>query len=1076
MPDFTDQDKETLDKLRKAFESKVFTAESRQPWQELLERETAVSTQAVMAAEIVAGFSGSWASSYNYGYGSGVTVDVAEPTTDTPTPIRAKRTKLGQRGVPDVDFVPYNWRTNRFGSKGPSLVGHPISFSVVGPTLKSPFCDWTWEVQQGTGPNGGDVLVMDTRPDGAAPTATTILQGYNIANFTIGDSAEPNGGLYVLISDDGSNPGGIPGGATALGANDEHLDTARYELFRVSDVRNNQIELHPSKPLTTYFNLPIAGTRAVRAITLVQPFVTRLAAVPGSGPSLGRERTFVFVTPDNAASSDIYPPYDGGTPGDGTWLQGGFEPEGAPGDPAAYGGSSALPVPKPIRETFGTVEKDGAATAALGGQFIVLNVDDPSADDEGRLIHIFHIDSEEGADLTIGTRASALGWFEVLSVTDGNTYTLARVAEVSPNDGSVFFGPGPAYITIADPEHFVYFTVHEPISTLWSGSFNLDNVDSSRLRNLVDPTLVARARKQISDTTAAPPPAGASASRPDRAIFDTRTNMAAAPSTPANPGSLLDLGFRVVLFPARADGSGNAVPDFNRPIVSRDLVIDPSIAEAQSFEIDYAGGILRLSHAPPSAPGGSIVPSGIVGTLDNNPRGEVVLFAACVPYSMEASQLGGGARITGGPSGDEDIYSERIFARIDTATTVFAGAAPYFGVGGIVLSGVWGGPPTGMIDILSGDAPTGVGVPSLGTWAYDSVSTVGNVSTLLGISSEPTVSDPTPGGGEQRTVVLRREVFYGSESASNSSLVDDYRFDTTYGSSQRATTFRFPNANLVPKPDGSVQVALNLSPQQFAFQSYQWGYITAAPVPNTNPISNKYYSENGFLQTMSYQDNANPTGGSAGGAYAVDSSQGPRLRIASLVANGDYKGIITETTNNAAAVVNVGSYTRLVTKFQINAGGEDFIFFTGLIGTSSGVTTPSVTIATSVAAPPADIVQIGLRVYGALNGRFTFFGLGSGGATSRATGVEADGTGVYHFVMETRAGSEVFFGLFDANFQLLVQDSITSATNLPLDGNALYVTKAIRKVSAGAPRVNLDTWFTHVVTRYDLSGPPLLGP
>jgi hypothetical protein len=1076
MPDFTDQDKETLDRLRKAFEGKAFTTNTRQPWQELLDRETSVSVQATLAADVVAGFSGSWASSYNYGYGTGTLVDVAAPTTDTPVPVRAKRTKLGQRGVPDIDFVPYNWRTNRFGSKGPSLVGHPISFTVVGPTLKSPFCDWTWEVELGAGPNGGDLLSMSTRPDGGVAVATTILGGYNVVNFTIGNAAEPNGGLYVLITDDGSNPGGIPGGTVAMAALTTQVDTARYELFRVSDVRAGQIELHPSKPLSDYFDLPGVGTRSIRAITLVQPFVTRLSAVPGSGPAVGRERSFVFVSPGTAAASDLYPPYDGGVVGDGTWLQGGFEDTGATGDPAAYGGPATLPVPKPIREGTGRVEKDGASSAALGGQFILLGVSDPSADDVGRVLHIYQLDSEEGAELTLGTRAQALGWFEVLTVTDGDTYTLARVAEVQPTDGAVFFGPGPAYISIGDPQHYVYFTVHEPVSSLWEGSFDLDAVEAARLRNLIDPVLVERARKQLSDMSAAPLPAGATSSRSDRAIFDTRTNLAAAPSTPANPGSLLDLGFRVVLFPARADGTGNAVPDYNRPIVSRDLVIDPSVAAAQTFEIDYAGGILRLSHAPPSVAGGSIVPNGIVGALTNNPRGEVVLFAACVPYSMEASQLGGGARVTGGLNGDEDIYSERIVARIDTATTVFAGAAPYFGAGGIVLTGVWDGPPTGVVDILAGSAPTGVGFPTFGTWAYDSVSTVGNVSTLLGISSEPTVADPTPGVGEQRTVVLRREVFYGQKSLNNSVTVDDYRFDSVYGSSQRAAVLRFPNANLVPQPDGSVQVALNLSPQQFAFQSYQWGYLTAAAVPAANASSNKYYSETGFLETMSYQDNANPTGGSAGGAYAVDAAQGPRLRLASLIANGDFKGAISNTSNNALGVVNLGSYTRLVTKFTINASGEAFIFFTGLIGTSSGATTPSVDVVTSVAAPPADIVQVGLRVYGPLNQRFVFFGLGSGGATSRATGVDSDGTGVYHFVVETRAGSQVFFGLFDANFQLLVEDSIVDPTVLPVDANGLYVVTAIRKVSAGVPRVNLDTWFTHVVSRYDLSGPPLLGP
>lgn len=1084
MPDFTDKDKETLERLEKAFDRKSLTTDERQPWQEHLRRATSVSTGASLAAEIVAGFSGSWAASYNYGLGAGFVpenTDVLASTGEVPTPVRAKRTKLGGRGVPDVDFVPYNWRTNRFGSKGPSLVGHPISFRVVGPTLKSPFCDHTWQVQEGAGANGGDLLTIDTRPDGGAPTISGVGAGYGlpVVAFTIGGPSEPNGGLYVLITDDGANPGSTPVGTTPMGALAAHLDTARYEIFRVASVRADEIELHPNKPLGNYFDLPGGSTRHIRAITLLQPYVTRLAAVPGSGEGVGRERTFVVVSPETAASSDLYPPFDGGNPSDGSWVQGGFESTGTAGDTSLYGGEVEQPVPTPIRETFGTVEKSALSSSALAGQFIVENVAVPDTNDVGRILHIYHIDSDDEEQLSNGTRPQALGWFEVIDV-NVDTYTLARVAEVEPTDGSTFFGPGPYFINAGDPTHFVYFTVHEPVRSLWEGAFSLDDVDSARLRNLIDPVEARRARKQLSDAAAPPRPAGSSPVGSDRAIFDTRTDGGAAPANPSNPGSLLDLGFRMVLFPAKDDGGGNPIPNFDRPIESNEIVIDPLVSDTQTIERDYSGGVVRLSHAPPSAPGGDIVPDGIVGGAGTtNPRGEVVLFAACVPYSMEPSQLGTGARVVGGTRGDVDSYSERIFAKIDTAATTFTGSPPHIGASGIVLDRVWDGPPTGVVDILTGDVTSdGVETRSFGTWGYSEVDNSGPTSVLLLVSSEPTVSDPTPGANDQRSVVLRREVFFGRQSGSNAETIDDVRWDTAYGSSQRARALRFPGATLTPQLDGSVRVDMAQTAAQ-SFASHQWGYFTASKLPRGNALSDKFYSESGIVEPLLYQDNANPLDGSPGGGYGVVSGHGPRIRIASLINSGDFKGVITESDAGAPTVVGVttmDAFTRLTAKFTIVAGGEDYMFFVGLIGTATGVTQPDVDIATDFLAPPADIRQVGLRVNGTLTDEFTFFGLGSGGPVGVPTGVFSDGTGIFYFVLETSPGPEARYGLFDGNFNLLAQSAVLDPTNLPADADSLHVVKGIRKVSGGAPRVNLDSLYVNVLTRFDLVGPPLLGP
>lgn len=1090
MAEFTDQDKELLDELRKVLNKKSRTTRARQPWQESLSRDTTSPVRARPNPNVIEGFSGSWAASYAQGLGTSAVAEATDEegaTEDAPSPVRAKTLKIGLRGVPDVDFVPYNWRTNRFGSKGPSLVGHPISFRVVGPTLKSPFCDWTWEVGDEAGITldgvSGDLLEMAVRPDGGAPVASTIEGAYGISNFTMGNPTEPNGGLYLLITDDGSNPGSLAGGQVAMGAQDHVVDTARYELFRILDVRANQITVHPNKRLRHYFDLPLGGTRHIRAIAIVQPYVTRLAAVPGSGPP-SREQTFVTVSPERAASSDLYPPLDGGVALDGSWLRGGFEPNNMQGTLEGYGGSFRLPVPRPIREGSATVEKT-VGTSTFVGNFLLMEVTDPSVEDVGRILHIYQISSSDDVELTHGTRAQALGWFEVLDVHEGNAeYILGRVAEVDPKTGRVFFGPGPVFIDpspFGPPEHTVYFTVHEPMESLWQGPFNIDDVDASRLRNLVDPSLIERATKQYSDPSGKPPPPGQSPARSDRALFNTAMHVPSGATLPQseNPGSLLDLGFRMVLFPAKEDNDGNPIPDFDRPIVSREVIIDPDIQEQQFLEVDYSAGTVRLSHPPPPRGDGDIVPHGVIAG-PTNPRGEVVLFAACVPHSMESSQLGGGVRVTTGKAEDVDAYSQRITAGIDTGATAFLASAPFIGATGIVLDRRWEGPPTGVIDILEGAPPLGaVAQKSFGTWAYSEVDDSGPTSVLRLISSEPGVETPEPPGFELRTVVLRREVFYGRKSDGNAHAADRVAFDTAYGSSQRAHTLRFPEGTLESLLDGSVKVNVG-GDGKFAFASHQWGSFFPSKLPRGAASTFKRFSELGIIEPLLYQNTVEPLDDPAGaGMYGVLATHGPNLALRTSPTIDHYYGVITESDGAVTpptAIVTVASYVRFTTKFSLHSGGGGDVgyrFFTGLLGTDPNITIASVDVATA-AAFPGDVEAVGLHVDMGTSDEFLFLGVGSGGPVTIPTGVASDGTGVFHFVMETYLGPQVRFGLFDENFVLLAQGFLDDAAALP-HFTPLHVVTGIRKIAPdGRPQVN--TFFTTVMTRFDTVGPPLLGP
>jgi len=917
MADFTDQDKETLDKLRKGFEQAGKTTSTRDPWQERMVHTSSTPSRSILASNIIEGFAGSWAAQYKYGLGSTIAPTgailpeepVAPPDPDgPPIPVRAKTSKIGQRGVPEINFVPFNWYTNTFGNKGPSLTGHPISYEVVGPTLKSPFCNWTWEVLQGAGPSGGDVLRMSTRPDGGAPTSTLVADGYNVPIFTLGAATEPNGGLYVIISDDGANPGSIPAGRTPMGARAEFVDTAKYEVFRIISTDDGDIELHPNKPLSRFFDLPLASVdRSIRAITIIAPFVTRLQAFPDSGAGPERQQTFAILTPERAASSDLYPPYNAVFGGPGTWLTGGFTLLTAPADPGAfgsavpgiYGGKMRLPIPQPIREGAGFLRKD--APLLPPDDIGLWSIDtSPIGYSTDQILRISATSRDNDLfALTFGNTNACMGWFPIESITVGGPnpgLVLGRNAEVDPQRGLVYFGPGP-YISsgLATQDFQVGFTVHDPVWSIWGTAtaptpFNVDQVEAATLKNIIDPNWVGRFEKQVSDPLLVggqpAPPAGSGAGRPDRAIFNTAIDLAAVGPLPEveDPGSLMDLGFRIVLYPAKEDLNDPtlAVPDFDRPIYSRETQIDGSINEKQWIDIDYSAGLVRLSHPPPTQRSGvpdepsDIIPNGIQGTTNNNPRAEVMLFAACVPYSMEESQVGTGTRVTTEEGVTQtDVYSEIISAQIMDAAqaggfgTTFTGSPPFIGIStfpaptGIVeimLTDLWDGPPTGVISLSSG---SDVG-PSFGRWGYTEIGTRtlpgGKViSTLGGITSQPSVLDPTPLAGQHRLCILRREVFFATESLSIPSISDFYPSDTYYGNSQRVETLRFKNATLEPQLDGSVihnprpDLSLFDKPWGSAMPSKLLWPLADPNLAGTSDVLNNYLAEDGLLKGLNYQ-------------------------------------------------------------------------------------------------------------------------------------------------------------------------------------------------------------------------------
>jgi|GEM_PF-1775250 len=1136
MAEFTDQDRELLDKLRKALERAAKTSSARTPWQEHVSRDESVdANRAALAAKIVEGFSGSWAAQYEYGFGSLNRAAFAtgdRPFTEVdplgpPAPIRAKTNKLGRRGPPEINFVPYNWRTNTFGSKGPAVVGHPISFEVVGPTLKSPFTDWTWRVDQGAGANGGDLLTPDVRPDGIASlftTSLTTMYGPQVVpSWTLGDANEPNGGLYLVVTDDGTNPGSLytGGGQVAMSALPNFLDTARYEIFRISAITVDSIEVHPNKSLSNFFDLPLSGTRWIRAIMIVRPYVTRLAAIPQTGaepdggPPTGREQTFAIVSPERAATSDLFPPFAGTGPGsgDGSWFGGGFTEARAPGsgiapgDVDVYGGGVRLPIPVPVMEGRGNVETGLAVLPSVptgtwkiytpNAPFLI-----PEFSAEYPIAKLFATWKDDALpDFTMGSVENALGWFDVIAVQGPNgpdATVFARVPEADPQTGLIYYGPGP-YIQNVTLTTEVGFELYQPVSELWRGPFSLDKVEATRIRNLIDPRWVERFTKQISDPTLPtpfhlpPPPRGSGAGRPDRAIFPTEIMGRGFPDA-ANPGNLMDLGFRVVLYPAK-EVADLAVPDFDMPIVSREVLIDGSETdEDQYVEVDYSAGIVRLSVPPPASSGGvpsapsDIVPNGIVGLTTNNERGEVVLFAACVPYSMEDSQVGTGARITSHASTegtDYDVSSAEVRAQIDLDNTAFVPGAPYVGVSpltganDLVLDRIWNGPETGVVTVTQGSDDS----PAFGRWGYmkrklvtvPAIPFSRQVTALGELSCGTSALDPTPLSGEPRSVIMRREVVFSPSSPTVPSFADTYVGDTTFGSSIRADVLRFQDCRTIYDVDGSVTIVPR-SPGFAWHQAGEWG-----PAGDEDPISlDDLLTTTGVLGGVLYQEDQGagfiPNAPSQGFTRS-DYVHGQYWRLPSGNTMNWYRGAITRNSRIVAS-----HNFRLVVKFKFLLDLGNVGFYIGLIGPSGTATVQDAVIDPA----PTNRDFLGLRIFGPNNPAtpFTFIGQEvpqPPGLTRLRSTVGLRDTPLF-FVMESeqyfdspdytvRVPAFVKMGLYDENFNELGRARYYNQLEVPDAEMEFCIANLNPGPVVGANQ--LDLYYVKIINRTDLPFPQI---
>lgn len=758
-----------IDILKKAFQNVTSTSLVTRAWDEPLTRRESTHAEQVFPAPALPSSVGGWMASSGTPYATvenlGLNIHAIQQGGAAPSRTYFE-TRPGRSGFNDVDFVPYNWGTNRFGNKGGALLGHPISWEVVGPTGKSPFTHWQWAVTTGTNTLTLEEGVMSqlfttVAPHVAPATVPTVDQAYGL-------SAMPNGGLYVMVELTGDETNNLLlAPANALVPIDQR--TARFELFRVASWGGPDLVLDSSKPLTDYFTA-VGVNDKIKSITLIQPKVTRLASIPLClNGTTQQNQVFVVIPPERAAKSEYMPPYNGSGVCPDWSVNGNFDLAGTipTGELTSYGTPNLLPVPAPVQRNLKgnftvspSVANHWELQITFSGTFTV-----------GQILQVHTVERALATDNEV---SQSLGWFEIQTVVVGapNTLTLRRVPEVNSLTGEVFYGNGPT----GGAFEKVVVDLYDNVGTIFTDPvLNISKVIASRLDHIIDPKVVDTSFRS-----------GLSSNPPGPAVFNTVTG--------SNPGNLTDLGFRVVLFPAKDLGGSVIGPDFDNPITGNTVVLDPTIpATGQFIEMDYSAGVVYLSHPPVPGPGCAVAPNGIIADPAANVRGEVVLYAALVPYSREESQRGTGTqvkttRVGGefGPNDAVDVYGQRLVCTPDPSAYGALGTTLLLTPPTVLP------PPSGWFQL--GEADTSIyspfvsmGGPNYYGWFDPATNTLHGIGALA----------PYTITAQTRVVFLKGPPFPKTA----------YDSDAVRGASKRAPFLNFRGTRTTVAPDGSVVIS-----------------------------------------------------------------------------------------------------------------------------------------------------------------------------------------------------------------------------------------------------------------------------
>lgn len=791
---------------------------------------------------------GSWAASW------WLESSVDEDGYSSPGGRQVRQNRLGLPGFPEIDFRPYDYATNRMTDRGPSLVGHQVSFEVVGPTARSPFLDFQWVLTDNSGKTQGDLLTIDAISPRSelGSLVRPNFRGTPSIKSLFGIDAVPRSGLYLVISQTGAHAwledppgeGGLPDGVAGTISrftDREPVEKIRpesgYEVFRVVAVGLDYLEIDPAKRVAQHFTVPKVSMPLVRAVTLLRPAAARLVAMPD--PSGKRPTTYVFVPPAKSLCGDAQPPYS-------TWTQqdpgchiawAGYATQPKAGLGADYGESVNLPIPRPVGSGIGHLPGklgDRAVAPPSIGRWGFFR-DSGDAPRAGQVLRVHRVERVMGASIwdpktSAGLRDAGiqrcLGYFQVaqVDVVPGSPdhVVLRRLAELDPESGATFEAPFDAFFqqnSVAGQEVEVGYTLHDPIDVLWRRpALDIDALASGRLRGLVPP---AQAGRSVQAPDGELP--GQTPHRPDRAALDTSSSGGARGSC-ADPGSLINLGFRVVLYPARVGPGGELEPDFDRPVGSDNVVFDAREA-ARPIQVDYEAAALYLPGPPEPGPGCDLCPDPLTLSTPDNPRGEVVLFASFVARSMEPSgptRVMGAAALGEDPdpcseSGSEsaDIASQRIWFRLAPQRVEVPGYPERTSLDLDAPYDPLSLPENGYVELLSGSTPDAPPMfrdgknRRVSAMAYERVGKWGTPPKirLEGVSGGGVAGsffdvDPANPG----VAVLRRTVSTPSDLRGRPGT--DYRRDLNYGAAARPSALRFAGSRVRRLPDGSAEVQL----------------------------------------------------------------------------------------------------------------------------------------------------------------------------------------------------------------------------------------------------------------------------